>query len=160
MAQDAHITVKGDVQGDFPGTSLKSGRSETMEVWGYSHELDSQHDLASGTATGRRQHGVVTIIKAVDKASPYFVNALIRNENLPVVTIQFYHPSPQTGREINFFTIELTNATVANITQEQLNNQYPDNMSHELREHIAFAYQTITWTSNVGNTTASDDWLA
>lgn len=29
-------------------------------------------------------------------------------------------------------------ANVAGITQEQLNNKYPENMQHELREHISF----------------------
>lgn len=77
----------------------------------------------------------------------------------PSCRIQFYHPNPKTGKENNFYTI-LVDASVAGIRTEQLDNKYPDNMRHELRERIAFTYKTITWTNNEGNTTASDEWIA
>ena len=57
-----------------------------------------------------------------------------------------------------FYSIELVNASIAGIRGEQLNNKYPENMQHEVREHIQFTYQKIIWTWTQGGLTSEDDW--
>jgi hypothetical protein len=56
------------------------------------------------------------------------------------------------------WSVELRRADTAGIRQEQLNNKYPENMKHEIREHISFTYQKIIWTFTVGGISGEDDW--
>lgn len=46
----------------------------------------------------------------------------------------------QTGNEIQFYSTELINSSIAGVHQEQLNNKYAGNMNHEIREHVIFLY--------------------
>ncbi len=156
-ALNAYLTVVGETQGQIEGSAVQAGREGTMEIYGWSHEVVSPRDAASGLPTGKRQHTPIVVTKPVDKSSPLLMKALVMNENLPEVTLRLYRPS-RTGKEEQYFTITLTNATIAGIRQEQLNNKYPENMRHEVREHVSFTYQKITWTYEDGGVTAEDDW--
>jgi type VI secretion system secreted protein Hcp len=56
--------------------------------------------------------------KPVDQATPKLYNALIKNEVLTEVTSKFWQPSAGPagpGAEQQYFTIELTNAHIAEI---------------------------------------------
>lgn len=52
----------------------------------------------------------------------------------------------------------IINANIAGVRQEQLNNKYPENMKHEVREHVSFTYQKIIWVWEDGGIMAEDDW--
>ena len=157
MALNGYLTVEGDRQGNIEGDSQRSGYEGMMEIHGWSHEVSSPRDAATGLPTGRRQHKPLTVTKPVDKASPLLMGALTTNENLSSVVLRCVAPSAD-GSEEQYYTIELVNATVSNIRQEQLNNKYPENMPHEVREHVSFAYQRIVWVHEVSSTSAEDDW--
>jgi type VI secretion system secreted protein Hcp len=157
MALNAYLTLKGQTQGVIKGSVTQKGREGSLEVYGWNHEVASPRDAASGLPTGKRQHKPITIIKPIDKSSPLLMKALVDNENIPEWKLQCWKPSP-TGAENQYYTVELVNANVAQIRVEQLNNKYPENMPHELREYVAFTYQKITWTFVDGGITAEDDW--
>lgn len=157
MALDAYLTVTGESQGLIKGSVTQAGRRDSMEIYGWNHEVISPRDAASGLPTGKRQHRPVVVTKPVDRATPLLARALVMNETLTKWRLDCWRPS-RAGKEVQFYTIELVDARVAEIRQEQLNNQHPENMKHEVREHISFVYQKIIWTFREGGITAEDDW--
>jgi type VI secretion system secreted protein Hcp len=157
MALNAYLTLTGETQGKVNGSCTQAGREDMMEIYGFNHEVLSPRDAASGLPTGKRQHKPIVITKAIDKATPLLMTILTNNEIINTWKIDFYRPS-RAGNEELYYNIELVNANICSIRPEQLNNKYPDNMNHELREHVAFTYQKIIWTWEDGGITAEDDW--
>ncbi len=125
------MAVVAQVQGSF-----------SANVLGVSHEIVSPRDPASGLATGKRMHKPITITAAFDASTPRLIQALVNNENLKTVTINFT-PAGTKGA-----TIVLTNASVSQY------DQTGETVSFQ------FTYQKITWTWVDGGITASDDWEA
>ena len=156
MALNAYLKMTGETVGDVEGGVTQAGREGMMEVYGWSHEVVSPRDAASGLPTGKRQHKPITITKPVDKASPLLMAILTTNENITEWQLRCWRPS-RTGQEEQFYTIQLENASIARIHQESLNNRYEENMAHAEREHVSFTYQKITWAYDGGPVT-EDDW--
>lgn len=156
MALNAYLYVEGDTQGQIAGSSTRAGREGLIEVYGFSHEVVSPRDAASGLPTGKRQHKPLTVTKEIDKASPLLMNVLVNNENVTAY-LELYRVS-ETGAEEHYYTIELTNATVADVRTEQLNNKYVENANLGAREHISFVYQSIAWTYEPEALAATDRW--
>ena len=84
---------------------------------------------------------------------------LTQNENIKTWKLMFWQPS-KSGKEVQHYTVELENASIAGIRHEMLNNKYPENMQHKEREHISFCYQKITWSWELGGISSEDDWEA
>ena len=156
-ALNSYLRLTGETQGEIQGEVTQAGREGTMEIYGWSHEVTSPRDAASGLPTGKRQHKPLTITKPVGKSSPLLMKALVDNENITEWELRCWRPS-RTGAEEQYFTITLINAHIVGIRQEMLNNKYPENQKHEVREHVSFTYQKIIWTFTDGGITAEDDW--
>ena len=157
MALNAYLKMTGETQGEIKGPVTQAGREESIAVIAVNHQVESPRDAASGRATGKRQHKPLTITKEVDKASPLIMAALTQNENITDLELRFWRPS-RSGREQQYYTIELVNASISDVQLEMLNNQYPENQKHNVREHVSFSYQKIIWTYEDGGLTAEDDW--
>jgi len=157
VALDAYLRLVGETQGEIKGSVTKIGREDTIRVIAASHEVVSPRDAASGLPTGKRQHKPFVITKEVDKSTPLLYAALVNNENLPEWKLEYWQPSA-TGKEMQHYTVQLVNASIAGIRHEMLNNKYPENMQHKEREHVSFCYQKIIWTWMEGGVTAEDDW--
>ncbi|MEN8116247.1 MAG: Hcp family type VI secretion system effector [Bacteroidota bacterium] len=159
MALNAYMRLTGETQGEIRGSVTQRGRSGSMMVIAFDHEVVSPRDAASGLPTGKRQHKPFTITKEIDTASPLLMKAFVHNENLTKMELTFWQPS-RSGREVRYFVVTLINASIAGIRQEMLNNKYPENMQHKEREHISFCYQKIEWSHVRSGTTSEDDWEA
>jgi type VI secretion system secreted protein Hcp len=159
MALNAYLRLTGDVQGEIKGSVTQAGREDSIMVMACSHEINSPRDAASGLATGKRQHKPLVITKEIDKSTPLLMNALVNNENISNLSLQFWQPS-RSGKEVQYYTIELINATVSDIRQEMLDNRYPENMRLSVTEHVSFNYQKIIKTWIDGGISAEDDWGA
>ena len=112
-------------------------------ISGYSHQVTSPRDPASGLATGKRQHKPLTITKEIDKATPLLMRAIYTNQTLPVVQVSL---NGADGKVVA--TVKLTNAQVS------------DHLQQGSTETVSFTYQKITWTWVDGGITAEDDWQA
>ncbi|MCY7309814.1 MAG: type VI secretion system tube protein Hcp, partial [Chitinophagaceae bacterium] len=55
-SQFTMMKVEGLKQGKFKSESTKAGSTDKTEVLGYAMEIKSPRDVASGQATGKRQH--------------------------------------------------------------------------------------------------------
>jgi type VI secretion system secreted protein Hcp len=113
MAFQAHISIKGKKQGQFKGEGIQDRRKDKwIPVLAIKMGVQSPRDVATGQASGKRQHQPVTITKEWGAASPQLWQALTSNEPLHSVEIQFTRTSG-TGAEQVYETIKLTNAVIS-----------------------------------------------
>ena len=159
MALNAYMRFTGNTQGEVKGSVTQAGREDSIMVIGMSHSILAMRDAASGQSTGKRQHKPLTVTKETDKATPGILLALTQNEEISNAELRFWKPN-RAGREEQYYTIQLERGTIADYRQEMLNNKYPDNASHAVREHVSFTYEKIIWTYEDGGITAEDDWEA
>jgi type VI secretion system secreted protein Hcp len=159
MALNAYLQIVGAIQGSIQGSVDQPGREDQILVIAFSHGVLSPRDAASGLPTGKHRHQPLTITKEIDRSTPLLARALVNNENLPQWELMFWQPS-KSGKEMQYYTIQLEDAAIIEISQEMLNNKYPDNVPHAVREHISFSYRRITWTWVDGEITANDEWQA
>ncbi|MBV8105970.1 MAG: type VI secretion system tube protein Hcp [Hyphomicrobiales bacterium] len=158
MAPIAYLTVHGQRQGDIKGGATEKRREGSIPLISVAYEVDAPVDPATGHVTGKRIHKPVTIIKVIDQASPKLLEALVTNEVLTSVKIEFWRPAPEAAAP--YFIIALTNALVTNAALSSSSGshaQAPD--AHELEE-IEFTYQKITWTYPENGDEAQDDWAS
>ena len=158
-ALNAYLKIKAGRQGQIEGSVTQPGREGSMLVLASAHEIVSPRDPASGLPTGKRQHKPFTITKPIDKATPLLLQALVTNETLTEVVINYWRPAGN-GQEQQYFTITLTNASIASHSIKQLPTYVPANASVPELEEISFTYQKITWTWTSGGVTATDSWEA
>lgn len=156
---NAIMRIKAGKQGEIKGGVTQKGREGSMAIVAFEHRVLTPMDATSGLATGKRQHKPLRITKTIDRASPLLRNALINNETLKEVTIQFFQPSG-TGAETNYYTITLGNAHIAEIEHRMLDNRVTENRNLLAVEDISFVYDTITWTFTDGGITATDSFRA
>jgi type VI secretion system secreted protein Hcp len=141
-----HMTLTGETSGLVNGSSTAPGREDTIALIGFSHEVISPRDAASGLPTGKRQHKPLNVTKFIDKSTPILFHILASNENITELEITFYR-SAVDGSQEPYYRIELVNASIAGIRTE-----YPN------LETVTFAYQKVIWTWVDGGITAEDDW--
>ena len=122
-------------------TSARQGILPAVQVSGYSHEIVSPRDIATGQATGKRQHKPLTIVKQWSGTTPLLLNALITNEVLQKVEITLSHGSTPFAR------VTLRDASISDYS-----------VSNET-ESWSFTYQRITWESLDGSQTMAEDDL-
>lgn len=162
-AANAYLTVSGEKQGQIKGGVIQKGKEGSIAVYQLRHEITSPRDAASGQATGKRIHKPLVITKEIDMASVKLLNALVTNENLKQVVINFWQPGSTgtkgvSGIETNYYRISLTNAAIANISQE-LPNPNPAEIKYPSLERVEFVYQKIEWQYLANSPGfASDDW--
>lgn len=152
-AETIRMTVTGQTSGAIQGDRA-DGKIDTLA---FQHEIVSPRDAASGLPTGRRQHQPITIVKAIDKATPLLHKLLTNNENAQVV-LDFYRKNAQTGDPEKYYTITLLNASVSSIRDWKPNTRDLSADRAGDLEEISFTYQRITWTYTKGGVTHSDDW--
>ena len=159
MALNAYLKLTGATQGEIAGSVTQAGREDSIMVIATAHEIVSPRDAASGLPTGKRQHKPFVVTKEIDKSTPLLMNALVNNENITNLECRYWQPSA-SGQEVQHYTVTLTNASIAGVRSEMLNNKYAENMQHKEREHLSFCYQKVTMTWEDGGITAEDDWEA
>jgi type VI secretion system secreted protein Hcp len=153
------VSVNGMKQGQFKGESTRSQMQDKIEASSFSFEVASPRDAASGMASGRRQYKPLTITKEMGASSPQFLAALATNEPLKTVTLDFYKTN-QNGEEYIYYTIKLTNATVAGIRQhspEGSDKHASSAAAAPQLEEISLSFQKIEVESKDGKTMAMDD---
>ena len=132
-----YMTISGVRQGPIRNEAM----SEKISVTSVTHDVT----MASGMAAGRRQHGLITIRREVDAASPKLMQAMNTREALNDVTIVF--PSG-AGAGKAAQTINLKDAVITSVRVSGRS------------EEITIEYQTIQVTYVNGNKSATDDWTA
>jgi type VI secretion system secreted protein Hcp len=157
---DVVLRITGS-KGEIKGSVVQKGREGSIRVVAVDHELKAPRDAATGLATGRRQHGTLTVTKLLDKSSVPLRAAWVGNERLKEVTLQFWQPKQSAagaGQEVAYFTITLKNASVATIRLNSPNNLHTELTRLPAQEFITFSYEEITWKWNESGENTSDSW--
>lgn len=138
-AIDAYMVIKGEKQGQIKGEAM----SEKIAITSVSHDTVM---ASAGMASGKRQHGAITIRREVDAASPKLFQAMNSHEGLSDVTITFRGSGGGAAKAVE--TLDLKDAM---ITAVRVSGR---------TETITIEYGTIQVTYVNGNKTATDDWNA
>ena len=110
--QRVFVTVTGKTQGQFAGEN----NTTRMEVSGFEMEVNSPRDLATGQASGKRQHLPVMFEKATGPASIQFYKAVASNEQLTTVIFEVYKSSAG-GASVLDYKITMHNAAISSFKQ-------------------------------------------
>jgi type VI secretion system secreted protein Hcp len=160
MAYEFYVTVKGAKAGDFKGESPRKGQEKKMPAFAFEAGILSPRDAASGHATGKRQHKPLVFMKRVGASTPQWVQAVCTNEQLTSVFFEFYESDQKSAAEHIFFTIKLTNASVAShrIIQSisEPGSTKPDAVLHE---EISLTFEKIEWEHKIAKSMAEDNWM-
>lgn len=154
---NAYLKLRGQKSGDVKGGVTLRGREGSIMVTAVHHEVVSPRDAASGLPTGKLQHKPLVITKEVDPASPILYKLLTTNEKITSFRLQFWKPGA-SGQEVQYFTIELVNASIATISARMLDNKNPELARYAFREEIAFTYEKIVWTWVDGGIRTEGAW--
>lgn len=155
MANSFYLRVKGTKQGDLKGESGKN--QNNIPVLGFSYNVQSPRDLATGQASGKRQHKPVTVFKEWGVISPQLMEAIVTGERLTSVIIDEVRTNSK-GIEVVYMEIRLTNATVSEITIEpERSDDQPIWMNKEI-EQVSFTFEKIEFENYVSKVVAIDDW--
>jgi len=141
------FTATGPSQGPVIGDNPAPGQPNSIPVSALS--MGTARPLnASGLASGTAQLQPLTIVKAVDRASPWFFQAVIEARRLAAVDCYFYRqPGGQTAHR--YFRIRLENAAVIDTRIDAGSDG-----DARARESLTFWYETITLEDLASGTTA------
>jgi type VI secretion system secreted protein Hcp len=159
MANTFYVSIEGEKQGKFKGeaafSKLATGKITGV---GFFMETISPRDLATGQASGKRQHKPIRFTKEWGAASPQLYEALANNEVLKSVLFEFVRTDSKGSEEVHY-TIKLTNASVSRVASFfDLTSKTGTRFDgHEL-EQIELVFETIEIEDKAGGTTATDDW--
>ena len=160
MAQTVHLTLEIDgnkVEGESTISSME--REGTIECSSFKYSLITPREEATGQLTGKRQHKPVRITKRIDKSTPLLLKALCQNEPVTMAEFRFFRPSPGgSGAEEHFFTVMLENGYVGGVNQLSEDAIMGGEAAPPMMEEIAFVFQDITWTYEIGGATHKDSW--
>jgi len=163
MAYAFSVTIKGQKQGAFKGEGTSNATRNAIEGLGFAYDLKSPRDVSTGQPTGKRQHSPIRIVKGWGAATPQIFQALVTNEVLTTVKLEF-RKTNANGEEAVYYTITLADASVSEI--RQFSREGTDSFStgnrapaepHELEE-VSFTFQKITVENNAAKTMAEDDF--
>ncbi len=144
------MTVHGKKQGNFKGDNLTGkAASNLINVFAYQYSVTSPRDVAIGLPTGKRQHHPLVITHELGASSPQFFTAVVNNELLDKVVINFFR-TQANGKEVNFYRVTLTNALASEF------KQYSSGST--VLEDISFTFQKIEQQDLTAGTDAIDDW--
>ena len=153
MSATAFLTVRGARQGDIKGDVTLVGREGSIALISVAYGVDATYDPSSGQISGKRQHKPISVTKRIDQTSPKLVAALVANETLTSVKIEFWRPGPEVAAP--YFVIALTNAAIVAISLAPA--EAPQRGEYEM---VQFTYRKIVWTWTASSQSAEDDWLS
>lgn len=166
MATPAYLTIEGQKQGlissgaftmESVGNIYQEGHEDEILVQAFDHQVSIPTDVQSGTTSGPRRHGALTITKVFDKASPLIYQALCNGETLTTCEIKWYRTN-YDGHEEHYYTTKIVDAKIVNVKSYMHNCQDPSMASFTHLESVSFSYRKIEWTHEVSGTSGDDDW--
>jgi type VI secretion system secreted protein Hcp len=164
-AETVALFLKGQKQGEIKGESAQRSpaRTDSIECLYYEQGAVSPRDAASGLPTGKRTYRQVVFRKRIDRSSPLLWQAMATNENLPEATFKFFRPTTSglgLGVQEQFYTVKLTNASIASIRDYVPSTVDPTTASQPPMEEVTLTFQKIEWTFTTGGITSMDTWSA
>lgn len=155
----------GDVRGSArPRDAKDNERKGKIVVLAYEHTVvaeatDKTSPLGKpGTPSDKRTHGVFTITKPIDRASPILQKAAAEGDEFTTFVLQCFRVPPAGGGpnsvlEEGHWKVVLQGARIASIKWSMKNVRVPANSAMPELEEVAFTYESIGfgWQALTGN---------
>jgi len=151
-----YVTVEATKQGRLKGESDREAHRDKLAGISFHYAVSSPRDVASGQASGRRQHQPVVFVKEWGAASPQLFQALVTNEILKSVLFEFVKTN-DAGEEFVHHSITLGNASISQIEQYINGDPEPPPVDPRALEKISLTFQRIEIENAEGKTSAGDD---
>jgi len=166
MANYAYMSIEGSKSGNLtsgagtvdsiadltPGT-----HDDESVVFAFEQNGIRPVNPQSGSVAGQRKHMPCKVTKPLDKASPLLWQALASGESL-TIEVKFYRTSSADAGLQHYFTIKFENAVLTDGKTILPNCLISDYETWSECDEWSFAYQSATWTHEIANTTATDNW--
>lgn len=157
MAYQAYVSIRGSKQGMFKGNSSKKAMADKwIEVFHFEMTVASPRDVSTGQATGKRAHKPIRFAIETSTATQQLMSALVNNETLLNVNFEFHRKNAE-GSDYVYYTITLTDASVARVGVTESNRAGRNHDVHEWSD-VELTFGKITTTSTEPIKTSSDDW--
>jgi len=152
-----YMTMESGKQGALKGDSMRQGFQDKTEVLAYSYSV------SMAASRGGRQHGPVRVTKRIGPSSPQLFQALVGNEVLRSVVIDFLATNQSTGQEYVATTVRLGSASVVAIDQiagdppsVSASAKHTSTIDAVATEQISFTFATIEITNHDAKLSAMD----
>jgi type VI secretion system secreted protein Hcp len=158
--------AKGAKQGNFDCKESENRDGEVKKLiacYYFDVEIRAPRDVATGQASGKRQHQGLTFHKRVDSTTDKFWTAISTNETLEM-RFDFFRTNPKSGAMEKYYVIKLTDANVAGMKlmlPEVDDGATTDEVSRVYRpafEQIKIFYRKIETEHVVAKSMFVDDW--
>jgi type VI secretion system secreted protein Hcp len=138
MAFDSFIKIDG-----VPGESTDDKHKDWIEVlsysWGLSQPKSASASTAGGASAERADFQDLSIVKALDKASPKLALACAQGKHIKEVKLELCRAG---GDKVKYMEYKLTNAIITSVRRGG-SSQGGETLP---LEEIAFDYGKIEWT--------------
>ncbi len=141
------VAIAATKQGTLNGEA-RAPHEHELAVVEFGYELSSPRDLASGQASGKRQHRPVVITKECGPATPQLFQACITNEVFESVVLDCYG-SDGTSTDALVHTVKLTHAAVSQF------HQFTDPRLG-LLERVSLTFEKIEISSQISKLDVND----
>lgn len=175
MTLAAFLTLRGDGE-QVQGSAIQKTREKKIYVCGWRHRVDAERvpvptpgSLAAtaaaaltseiGKPTDKRKHGVLTVQKTLDRATPSLRKHQAKGTKFSTFELQCWRippagggPGPNSVNEENHVTITLEGAKITAIRFVMPNARWPQNSALPEWEEVDFSYKSIkfTWRALTG----------
>ena len=146
--------------GEYPGSSEKEGREDTIDVFEIEHHIHQPIDQTTGQATGVRVHTPMRVVVTIDKATPGLHKSLCTGQNLATVELHFYRIDPASRSEAMYYTITLRNARAVDARPYMPMSFLPANEPFRHMVQFSFVYEEIEWNWMPDSVVEMDKWRA
>lgn len=143
---------------EYPGSSEKTGREDTIDIFEIEHHVHQPVDLTTGQATGVRVHSPLRVVAQIDKAQPGLHKAMCTGQKLEEVTLDFWRIDPETRSEAKYYTITLKKARVVDVRPYMPMSFLPANESYRHMTQYSFVYESIEWEWLPDSMVEQDEW--
>jgi len=155
LADTIYVSARGAKQGPFRGDIPTAKPPGQILALKFQYEALSPRDPVTGQASGKRQHKPLGFTKEWGASCPQFFQALVTNEILPEVKLDFVGVNPNGEQYLNH-SIRLVNASVANIAHSTDTVAGRPGVRH--LEEITLTFQQIEFHVTQGGVTVGDNW--
>jgi type VI secretion system secreted protein Hcp len=143
---------------EYPGSSEKKGREDTIDIFEVEHSIHQPVDLTTGLATGVRVHSPLRVVAQIDKAMPGLHKALCTGQNMKEAILEYWRIDPKSRSEVKYFTITLTNCRVVDARPYMPMSFVPANESYRHMVQFSFVYEKIEWNWMPDSVVEMDEW--
>jgi len=145
---------------EYPGSSEKEGREDTIDVFEIEHHLHQPVEPTTGQASGVRVHSPMRVVAQLDKAFPGLQKALCTGQNLKEVILEFFRIDPATRSEAKYAEIIMRQARVVDASPYMPMSFLPTNEPFRHMIQYSFVYEEIEWNWMPDSVIEMDKWRA